>query len=71
MTDSVLIGLIEQSVLADTLPRRRAASILLRAVRGPGLASVAQELATVADPIAASVADEIRFLTARYGLEAR
>ena len=67
-TDSVLVGLIEQSVLANTLPRRRAASILLKAVRSSGgLACLSTELAKVDAPIAASVADELRFLSARYG----
>ena len=68
-SDSVLVGLIEQSVLANTLPRRRAASILLKVVQtGRGLASVRGELAKVDAPIAASVADELRLLSARYGL---
>ena len=69
MTDSVLVGLIEQSVLANTLSRRRAASILLKAVQaGRGLASVPIELSKVDAPIAASVADELRLLRARYGM---
>ena len=68
-TDSVLVGLIEQSVLASSLPRRRAASILLKAVQGGrGLASTPMELAKLEAPIAARVASELRLLSARYGL---
>ena len=67
--DSILVGLIEQSVLANTLPRRRAASILLKSVQsGRGLASIRTELAKVDAPLGASVADELRLLSARYGL---
>ncbi len=69
-SDSVLAGLIEQSVLADSLPRRRAASILLKSVRsGSGSARISTELAQLASPIAASVASEVKVLIARYGLE--
>lgn len=71
-SDSMLVCLIEQSVLADTLPRRRAASILLKSVRaGAGAARVPMELAQIDAPIAASVASEVRVLMARYGLDAR
>ena len=70
-SDSVLVGLIEQSVLADTLPRRRAASILLKSVRsGSGIGRIPTELAELDAPIAASVASEVRVLIARYGLDA-
>jgi hypothetical protein len=70
--DGVLISLIDQSVLGDTLSRRRAASILLRAVRaGPGLATLPDELALVSAGLAGSVANEVRTLVARFGLDAR
>ena len=70
-SDSVLVGLIEQSVLADTLPRRRAATILLKTIRsGSGSTGLPTELARLEAPIAASVASEVRVLIARYGLAA-
>ncbi len=69
-TDSVLVGLIEQSHFAGTLPRRRAAAILLKCIRASaGLPNISVELALIEAPFATRVAREIRILTARYGLD--
>jgi hypothetical protein len=70
MNVDLVLELIQQSVSAETLPRRRAASILLKAVRaGPSLANVPHDLALVSAGLARNVADEVRTLIARYDLE--
>ena len=66
--DSVLVSLIAQSVLAETLQQRRAAGILVELLRlGEDLTNLEVRLEGVV-PNAPMVMPEVRTLLAQYGL---
>jgi hypothetical protein len=61
--DGVLVGLIAQSVLSESVSRRRAAGILVELLRsGENVMGLRAELKAVQAPLLQPVADEARTL---------